>query len=190
MRAEMVQWMLCCLLVAGAARRIEAQSAPRLLEQAVARGAWLHLSDLLPAGTSPELMTEARAIELGRLPQPGNFRVLRRDELTKAIGRVRVSVPEQVIVHSWGWPASTKRLEEALAAVGLNAGDLSSLAWPQEHLLRTAAAPLRVTAVRPATGTRLQIRFERRTRADCAPFWGEIEGKFNAEMTRRLLHAM
>lgn len=69
-----------------------------LLSEVAVRRDNVRLSDLLPAEASVRMPAEA--IDLGRTPQPGSFRVFTREQLRRRIGGgIEVEIPEQVVVR-------------------------------------------------------------------------------------------
>jgi len=77
----------------------------------------IRLSDLLPEDVPAELLERAKAVELGRSPQPGSYRVLSAGEITARMREIRltqISVPQQVVVERQALPVSREAVKRAV----------------------------------------------------------------------------
>lgn len=144
-----------------------------MLQTVMVSGDHLRLSDLLSPNAAGPVRAAAAAVELGRAPEPGSFRVLSAAQLREAIGNhFAINVPAEIIVHRRGYPISAEQIMAAMVEAKLLSAPVSLTGEPET---RTPGAALHVTAVLPGlTSCRSLVRFACRDRAACAPFWGEI----------------
>ena len=139
------------------------------------------LSDLLPAGVADALRTETASVELGRAPQTGSTRVLRRDQIcrrlhSRALAQ-QISIPEQMTVSRTSWPIADESIR-ALLARYLQTSKWGLPAAPPDDLQRdasfSAAQPSPALQVAAATWNRsastIEFRIRCVERGICAPF--------------------
>jgi hypothetical protein len=90
-----------------------------LLAEARVTGESIYLSDLLPAGISPELREAAGKISLGAAPPPGGTLTLEGSRIARllpAATRDEILIPPQVLVHRSSRPLSREEVVTAIRA--------------------------------------------------------------------------
>jgi hypothetical protein len=98
-------WTVIVLLIAGAllvARAADVNNSIELRDRAFVTGSRLTLADLLASHLPTSLRAPARAMDLGRAPQPGAVRVLEGDWLRDRLRDsqfAQMLIPERVLVE-------------------------------------------------------------------------------------------
>lgn len=168
------------LLALLAGTTLRAQDATvELRDQATVQGETIRLSDLLSPDATHATRLAAESISLGRAPEPGSVRVLRGEDLRRAVdGTIAVKFPGLAVVQGAGWPLRDSNLRQALRES--EAGrryDFSRarLVPPKDFSTRTSDPWLEVLGVSAATDTRnLSARLRCRQRSDCGSFLVEV----------------
>jgi len=151
-------------------------------------GEELTLAALLPASTPPELLQDARSIDLGRSPLLGSVRALSKKEIEARLKNSpetlrAIRLPEQVIVSRRSFAIAPERLQGAirnfLRIRGWSTADLYGEGAAQVEGLARIALPDAMLEVEDAAWdarqNRLQFRIHCVARAACGSFFADAQ---------------
>ncbi len=165
----------CCPVAPLNAQNLPNASAVVTLRESVSiQQPRIRLSDLLPASADQQLRQAAVAVDLGRSPEPGSFRVFTSDELSRrGASKLRVQIPEEVVVHADGFRVKTSALRRALADLKALPTRLTAteISIPEEVVTRTENAVFRVVRAEPGSDSHTVMAFVKcETRTDCGAY--------------------